>query len=166
MGTLKPPAREKLSVFLDGEEAPGLTFYGLISRYEWKGEDFPVSIWPDGSRAEAFKLYGDTWEIPCWDVALGAWLAGAPWREAVRATLQWFIAQGCVVGWMSAEGRPFCDPPGLFDPDCMSGGVLASLTPRGEFLCPIDPNEPIRAVDDVAMRELRLYTARLGDARA
>lgn len=158
------PAYEVLRVIRDGEEFPGLTFYGLISRGEWAHPDFPVDLWPSGGQVEDFMLYGEAWEIPCWDLALSAWPSRDSWRASVRTTLQWICDHGCAIGWMSAEGRPFCDPPFLFDPDCMSGGVLAYMTPDGKFECSFELDGPLQAVEDATMRRLRSYGIGLADA--
>jgi hypothetical protein len=73
VGIVKPPAREKLSVILDGEEVSGFSIYGLTARNGWRENVFPIDVWPAGSRIGEFKLYGEAWEIPCWDVAVNGW---------------------------------------------------------------------------------------------
>ncbi|MEJ2855486.1 MULTISPECIES: hypothetical protein [unclassified Saccharothrix] len=161
---MKTPAREQLTVFVAGDEVAGFTVYGLARRHSRRVPAFPVDLWPDGTNAEESLLHGETWEVPCWDVAVGSWPTGAAWLEAVRGTLEHVVEQGCVVAWLGGEGRPFCDPPGLFDPACMSGGVLASLTAGGDFRCPLDPDEPIKAISDTQMLELRGSSAGLSNA--
>lgn len=158
------PAREVLKVVSAGEESPGVIFYGLVPRGEWISRDFPLDLWPGGGQVEYFRLHGADWEIPCWDLALSEWPLGETWKETVSATLRWICGQGSTIGWMSAEGRPFCDPPALFDPNCMSGGVLAYRTSDGTFECPFELDEPLRSVEDGVMRELRLYSGGLADA--
>ena len=61
---------------------------------------------------------------------------------------------GCRVAWVGAEEIPFCDPPGLFDPACMTGGVLAWPI-DGSFGCPLDPDQPLTAASDEEMLQLR-----------
>lgn len=158
------PAREVLRVIRDGEELPGVTFYGLVARGGWARADFPVDLWPSGGQVEDFMLHGEAWEIPCWDLALNAWPSTESWKSFVHATLQWICDRGCAIGWMSAEGRPFCDPPLLFDPDCMSGGVLAYMTPDRHFECPLELDGPLQAVEDETMRRMRSYASGLVDA--
>lgn len=80
---------------------------------------------------------------------------GEAFRDAVRATLAALITGGARVAWVGALGVPFYDPPGLLDPGCMSGGVLAWLTEDGWFGCPIDPDQPWAAASDLEMHELR-----------
>jgi hypothetical protein len=158
------PARDVLKVIHDGEELPGIVFYGLVSRGGWANPAFPINLWPSGGQVDDFMLHGEAWEIPCWSLALTSWPAGDAWRNLVQATLQWICENGSVVGWMSAEGIPFCDPPFLFDPDCMSGGVLAYVTPDGNFECTVDLDGPLQAVQDGTLRSLRSYGAGLVDA--
>ena len=158
------PAREVLRVIHGGEELPGVTFYGLVPRGGWAHPDFSVDLWVSGGRVEEFMLYGEVWEIPCWDFALNAWPSGDGWSKSVRETLQWICENGSTVGWMSAEGRPFCDPPFLFDPGCMSGGVLAYITPDGNFECAVDLDGPLQSVQDGTLRSLRSYGRGLVDA--
>jgi hypothetical protein len=71
------------------------------------------------------------------------------------------IDVGCRVAWVGAEGIPFCDPPGLFDPDCMTGGVLAWLTSDGWFGCPLDPDQPLEPAPDRQLLRLRRWAGRL-----
>ena len=89
---------------------------------------------------------------------------GERWQRAVRVTLQAMVDRGARVAWLGAEGVPFCDPPELFSPECMSGGVLGWITDSGEYSCELDPDRPIaRAADDTLLK-LRLHARGLADA--
>jgi hypothetical protein len=46
----------------------------------------------------------------------------------------------------------------------MSGGVLAYMTPNGNFECAIDLDGPLQAVQDGTLRSLRSYCSGLVDA--
>ncbi|MBW3615958.1 MAG: hypothetical protein KY439_11740, partial [Actinobacteria bacterium] len=82
------------------------------------------------------------------------WPPREVWLRSVRATFEVLVNAGASVAWIGLEGF-FCDPPNLFDPAFMSGGVLAAMTSTGEFLCPLDPDEPVVALDDKELLRLR-----------
>ena len=107
------------------------------------------------------RLHGEGWKVRGWDLPLLVWPTGDAFRDAVRATLAALVIGGARVAWVGALGVPFSDPPGLLDPRCMSGGVLAWLTGDGWFGCPIDPDQPWAAASDQDMLELRRLAGRL-----
>lgn len=84
--------------------------------------------------------------------------------EVIRASLTAIIEAGCCVARVGAEGFPFCDPPQLFDPSCMAGGVLAWMTGRGQFMCSLDPDAPVSPVPDEQLLLLRNHAHGLADA--
>jgi hypothetical protein len=94
------------------------------------------------------------------------WPTGDDFVRAVRSTLRELIEGGCRAAWVGAEGVRYCDPPRLFDPGCMSRGVLAWMTNEGDFDCPLDPDLPIAAADDECLRMLRRHSLGLADAEA
>jgi hypothetical protein len=157
------PAREVLVIVADGEEVPGLTTYGLTTRAGWRSSEFPADAWVTAPEISEFMLYGVTWGIMTWDVPITIWPTGDEFVRAVRRTLRAMIEGGCRVAWVGAEGFPFCDPPGLFDPACMSGGVLAWMTDAGDFDCPLDPDRPVTWVRDEVLLALRSHTRGLAD---
>lgn len=154
-----PPAREVLTIFAGGsEEVPGLSFYGLTGDARTRDHPpFPQSRWPMAPVPEPTSLHGEGWRVLSWDLHVAAWPRGQAFREAVLETLQALIDVGCRVAWVGAEGIPFCDPPGLFDPDCMTGGVLAWLTSDGWFGCPLDPDQPLEPAPDRQLLRLRQW---------
>ena len=158
-------ARDSLLVIVDGEEVPGITMYGLARRGERRPVEFPSDAWigrPDG---DEFILHGNTWEITTWDLPILVWPTVDDLAAAIRVSLAAFIEAGCSVAWVGAEGLPFCDPPQLFDPACMSRGVLAWMSAQGEFECPVDPNGPISPISDERLLMLRRYAQGLADVR-
>jgi hypothetical protein len=158
------PARETLTVFIDGEELPGVIVYGL-RRPGLAPIDFPVHGWVLSHGPHAFRLHGEMWEVLGWDLALGAWPNSQDWPGVVHRTLTALVAAGCAVAWLGAEGCPFSDPPDLFSPTWMDGGVLAALTSEGDFLCPMDPDEPLRHLRSEELEFLRARAHGLADAR-
>lgn len=153
----RPPARERLTIFLGGsEEVPGLSFYGLTTHaVKAHVPQFPRGRWPMCPAPEATLLQGEDWRVAGWDLHVASWPTGDGFRDAIRATLQVLINVGSRIAWVGAEGIPFCDPPGLFDPACMTGGVLAWLSREGAFGCPLDPDQPLTAASDEEMLQLR-----------
>ncbi len=156
------PARERLTVYVPEEgELPGLTFYGLAPLGGPGALPFPDGVWPYALDARPLRLHGEGWQVRGWDLPLLLWPRGDAFRDAVRATLAALISDGACVAWVGALGVVFCDPPGLLDPGCMEGGVLAWLTDDGWFGCPIDPDQPWAAASDQQMLELRRHAADL-----
>lgn len=156
--------RDSLTIFVDGDEVPGLIAYGLRTPRTGPLPEFPSSAWIAKPEPTPFALHGDTWEVLMWEVPIIIWPTGPTFQEAVRGTLEALIGSGCRVAWIGAEGLPFCDPPGLFDPECMSGGVLAWITDNGKFQCPLDPDDVLAPVTDDELLVLREHARGLADA--
>lgn len=159
---MKPPASELLHVIWNGEQVPGVSFHGLFERHGHETVQFPREPWPDAMGVHEFLLHNDHWEVAVWDVPMASWPTGTRWREAVRTTFSKLLASGARVAWIGLEGL-FCDPPDLFTPSCMSGGVLAALTCTGDFWCPVDPHAPLAALTDDQLLRLRQASEGLSD---
>ncbi|WP_350274871.1 hypothetical protein [Kribbella sp. HUAS MG21] len=155
-------ARDAL-VVVDGDEVPGITIYGLAGRGRRQAAAFPRQVWIGEPGVDAFLLRGDAWEILSWDVPIIVWPTGEYFTAAVRDSLAARIGAGCSVAWVGAEGLPFCDPPELFNPTCMSGGVLAWMTAGGQFECALDPDRPLSPASDRLLSSLRQYAQGLAD---
>lgn len=158
-----PLARDALTIFVAGEEEPGLIAYGLTPPGAWRGVGFPADAWLAQPEPEAFELHGDHWRVQGWEVPIVIWPTGLDFKTAVSRTLDALIRGGCRVAWIGAEGVPFCDPPGLFDPQCMAGGVLAWMTDDGRFDCPLDPDRVLAPVSDDELLKLRAHSHGLAD---
>lgn len=163
---MKPPSREALSVIWrvsDGrEELPGIVLYGLTEAGGWHQDPFPYSVWPPEAEYEESYLYGEQWLVVIWDVRLPQWPTAQDWHPALRHTLQQLLDGGCVVSWLG-DGFQFSDPPGLLLPEHMSGGVLATLTPTGEYTCHFNPDTPVVGITDEEMLAFRQHTHGLAD---
>ncbi len=159
---VRRPAREILTVINGGEFRPGLSFYGL-GRPGLHQPRFPQEVWPEETEYHVSRLHGDAWQVMVWDVALLRWPYGEEWWRALHATLAAFIDMCYLVAWVGGEGY-FCDPPDLFDPSCMSGGVLAAVTKEYDFTRTLDPNAPLRPLSDEQMLQLRQSAEGLADA--
>ncbi|GAA3594590.1 hypothetical protein GCM10022235_77280 [Kribbella ginsengisoli] len=148
---------------MGGEEVPGVIVYGLLPRGS-RRPGFPSGAWILADEVCDWTLYGEVWEVAMWEVPIAIWRTGDEFVVAVRTTLAAVIAGGCRVAWVGAEGLPFCDPPSLLHPDCMSGGVLAWMTDDGSFECPLDPDLPLAPVGDERLLALRRHARGLADA--
>lgn len=158
-----PLARDALTIFVDGEEVPGLIVYGLAAPGQWRSVTFPSDSWPATRRIEESMLHGEAWQVAMWEVPIIIWPSAEELAGAARVSLKAMIDGGCRVAWIGAEGVPFCDPPQLFDPDCMSGGVLAWMTDVGDFECPLDPDRPLEPVGDDRLQSIRSHAQGLAD---
>ena len=153
-----------MTIFVEGDEVPGLIVYGLFLPGSDRQVEFPSSVWISRPVPCEFRLFGDGWEVLMWEVPIDIWPTGERWRAAIRSTLKAMIERGGRVAWIGSEGGPFCDPPKLFSPDCMSGGVLAWMTDVGDSDIPLDPDLPLAPITDDGLRELRLHARGLADA--
>jgi hypothetical protein len=162
--SLTTSARDALTIFVEGEEVPGVIVYGLFPHDSRPAVEFPAKVWPSEPEPDSFRLVGDAWLVLLWEIAVDVWPTGEQWRTAMQVTLKAMTDQGARVAWVGAEGVPFCDPPQLFSPDCMSGGVLAWMTDTGDFGCEVDPDAPLARVADDELLELRRHAHGLADA--
>ncbi|MGX5680946.1 hypothetical protein [Schumannella luteola] len=156
-------ARDALAVFRDGEEVPGIHVYGLRVRHDPRVALYPSEVWDTTGEPTRFTLYGDNWEVLLWAVPLRKWPRKKRMAAALRATMSRMIDSGCRVAWVAAEGFPFCDPPMLFDPACMSDSVLAWMDDSGRGWFDLDPDRPIAPVSEDVVQSLRKYSAGLSD---
>lgn len=139
----------------------GLSFYALLPRSSPQPA-FPDDVWPDNLGIHSFVLHDGSWQVVNWDLVIVVWPRGQTWKRVVHKTLSRLIEQGSRVAWIG-DGFTFSDPPYLFDPRHMSGGVLASMTAQGDFLCPLDPYEPLRTLTDEELLGLRKASEGLSD---
>jgi hypothetical protein len=159
------PAREVLTVFIDGEERSGIALYALLPSGSGSALALPDLQWPTSDTHE-FCLHGEAWEVVGWDVALDVWPQGAQWTDFIRQALDGLVRRGAVVAWVGAEGFVVADPPDLFSPDAMTGSVLAAMTARGIFLCPTESDLPVSPLEDDELLLLRQHARGLADAAA
>lgn len=157
------PARELLTVIAHGEFRPGIIAYGLRDSTASKNASFPYEIWSAEIEVNEHLLHGDSWEVVRWDIQIDRWPEPDAWEDVVKETLSSLITAGAVVAWLGQEGF-FADPPDLFKPEQMTGGVLAAMTESGDFVCPVDPDKPLKTLPDSKLLELRLASKGLADA--
>ena len=155
---MSPLGRDVLKVFHEGDEYPGIIVYGLAPRGEAAELQFPSCAWERTVGYSPAHLHGARWEISSWEIRLERWPDSKDFVHAIQQTMLQFYLAGYQVSWVGAEGLPFCDPPFLFSPQCMSGGVLAWMTSPDRFDCPLDPAKPLCPIDDYVLRDLRAFT--------
>lgn len=145
---------DSLRIFWNGDELRGITAYGY-----WRGDaaqhpPFPLDLWPAGAECKPGSLHGPGWRVLLWDVRVPVWPAAEAWERVLEGTLQALCAAGARVAWCGVEGC-FADPPGLFSPEDMSGGVWAALVPGRGFRCSAKLGGTYRALTDRELVELR-----------
>ena len=145
-----------------GEEHAGLIIYGLASPGTID-RDPPRGLWVEGQPVEVFTLVGQRWEVVLWELALDHWPTGTLWRDRLTKTLRTMISHGATVAWVGAEGVPFADPPDLFDPEHMTGGVLDWLTIDGTSGGSLDPDKPLTTASHAQLSSLRRFAHGLAD---
>ena len=147
-------AREALTVFWQGEEVPGLTFYGLRAPGLGGRPHFPQREWRGSAMHHESTLRGDSWEVVVWDVRVDDWPSDEILTTRIRRTLSALRECKCVVAWIGREGY-FADPPDLFLPEFMSGGVLAVLSDSTGFESTIELDKGLTGLADELLLRLR-----------
>lgn len=151
---MKPPAREVLTIYWDGEETAGFTVHALRDR---SGEAIPELTppdWPGEVEVKQAVLHGEFWEVCVWDVRVDAWPSPGEFDESAQELLCGLVAEGFAAAWIGLEGY-FADPPRLFVPDTMTGGVLAACSGETGFLPAVQLDAPLRAITDFDLLALR-----------
>ncbi|HSR54184.1 MAG TPA: hypothetical protein VLV83_25425 [Acidobacteriota bacterium] len=154
---------EFFRIIWEGEEVSGLTLYGLRTRKEEAPAVFPIPSWPNEIEYRQSTLHGERWEVLVWDIRVQQWPKHTHFGDVVRSTLEALLEGGCCVAWVGREGH-FVDPPDLFLPEFMSGGILAALTRDHEYKVNIDTSKPPSLLSDEEMDQLRLHCFDLASA--
>ena len=160
---LSKPLNEILTVFMDGEEVPGIMLYGLDSTVNDSEPCFPYSAWPWFVGLQTFILGGTRWRVRLWEIALSEIPSSELLWDATATTFGVFIDAGCLAAWIGMEGG-FCDPPSLFLPECMSGGVIAARSASGKQWGRFGTSNPFSRLGDEDLLDLRIETQSLASA--
>jgi hypothetical protein len=151
---MSAPAREQLVVYWDGEEVAGFIVFALRERSSacsLRKLDLGWMIEPD--QRSSF-LVGETWEVGAWYIKVAAWPPAETFRESISTLLHGLIDEGWSVAWVGVEGS-FVDPPELFSPEAMPGGVLAACSTDTGLIEAVDLDLPLQALTDSRMLALR-----------
>ncbi len=146
--------RDSLGIFWEGEEVPGITIYGYYSPATLQEPQFPTEAWPPGTSWSPWKLHGENWIIWVWDIRVDQWPRNDQWRETIEITLGVVRTSGARVAWCGVNGI-FAEPPHLFDPARMSGGVWAALDAGGILHGPPSLRSPFETLSDDELLELQ-----------
>ncbi len=152
--TLRPPAREDLVIYWDGEEVAGFTVHALRRRSRIEIPRLHPVRWVRDAAIKSSALHGKHWEVCVWDVRIEVWPRAADFAEAIQQVLYGLIGDGFAVAWIGLEGY-IADPPLLFAPQAMSGGVLAACSDQTGFLSVLDLDAPLQTLSDVELGALR-----------
>lgn len=152
-----------MTLYWDGDEAPGFIVYALGGPEIQRPRGLPDFGWAFEPEVSPWTLKGERWKVDVWFVRVAGWPTQQEFRDSIRQVIGGLIDDGYSVAWIGMEGF-FADPPSLFMPDAMSGGVLAACSRETGFLLAIDLDAPLQALTDSEM--LRLREASLGFASA
>lgn len=143
--------QESLGIFWEGEEVDGFTLYGF-----WPQDEIlrPELILPGGVETKSTALRGPGWSVWLWDIRVLEWPSPNEWTSFVREFLEQLTKQGAVVAWCGLEGM-FVDPPELFDPSEMSGGVWAACLSPDTYFGPPALCERFEPLTDESLMMLR-----------
>jgi hypothetical protein len=145
---------KSLGIFWDGEEVDGITVYGFFKDINVDQPTMPKDIWGDNCEVKSSKLFGEDWTVWVWDIRIVRWPTQAEWIKTIERTLKGMLRQGAIVSWAGLEGF-FVDPPDLFDPEFMSGGVWALYSEPEGFFCPAEIGKQFKAVDDSILKKIK-----------
>jgi hypothetical protein len=142
-----------LGVFWDGEEVDGFSVYGYWPERNEVAPKFPEELW-EGATSNATRLGDLTWTVWIWDIRIGKWPEAMSWAARIERTLRRMIEAGALVSWCGLEGL-FVDPPDLFSPEHMHGGVWCALTANGRLFPPPGLDDSFKRLDDKELLQLR-----------
>jgi hypothetical protein len=146
--------RHSLGLFWHGEEADGFTIYGYWPGHHETQPSLNFAHWPD-VETKTSRLGGRDWTVWLWDVRVHKWPEAPQWRSAVLDPLAQLLGVGARVAWCGLEGG-FVDPPGLFDPLRMAGGVWAARVSGADGIFePPGLDAPFTALTDDQLTRLR-----------
>lgn len=139
--------REVLGIYWNSTfgDVDGQTFYLFSKSLDYISPEFPTFLWPEKTESKKHKLFGDDWVIWLWDVKFST--PPEEWKKVTKDTLSYFIKYNAKISWCGLDGY-FSEPPELFDPNEMSGGVYAALTPDDLFICHTDLHTEYRPLTD------------------
>lgn len=145
--------REALGIFWHGEEVDGFLVYGY-----WPSSGVPEPplsprSWSDLVQWSPQQLTGPGWTVWMWEVRVWRWPAPSDWPSLIAGLLRGVLQGGARVAWCGFEGV-FVDPPKLFDPLEMSGGVWAAATADGVWYGPPPLDGVCSVLPDDALRGL------------
>lgn len=160
---MKRLTRDALTIYWQGDEVSGLTFYGL-RHFGHEDSASLLDIHCDYvTDSDISLLSGNAWEVVVWYVKVAHWPSATEFPGLIKCGLERMQALGCVVSWLGCPGN-FVDPPDLFLPEFMSGGVLAAITAPSRFEIAVNLDEPLCGLPDDVLLRLREESKGLAQA--
>lgn len=151
---MQATTRNSLSIFWGGEERGGILAYGLWPRRPVSPPRFPQEAWPEHTEWKSVRLGGEGWFVCLWEILISTWPHANEWAITINETLKAFTDAGAEVAWCGIEGY-FVDPPSLFAPSEMSGGVWALLRSDGALYGPPELDLPFATLPDEVLIQAR-----------
>jgi hypothetical protein len=160
---VKPPAREALTVFWDGEEVPGFIVFALGAPGVKRPEDLPTFGWTIEPDVRSSTLAGNQWIVAVWYIRVVGWPTPGEFRDSMRRVLCGLVGDGYTAAWIGIEGS-FVDPPDLFTAEAMPESVLAACSAETGYLVAVDLDLPLQALPDNDLAALREASGDLAGA--
>jgi hypothetical protein len=148
-----PTTSGSLGIFWEGEEVDGVTIYGYWTGLKPAPPRVELSELP-GAEAKPSRLDGSGWTVWLWDIRIQEWPDRRHWQGAIQGLLRQVMKGGAHVAWCGLEGM-FVEPPGLFDPCEMSGGVWAAADKAGHMFGPPALDDAFLPLNDEQLSILR-----------
>jgi hypothetical protein len=155
---LKTNTRYSLGIFSDGEEVDGFTMYAYWPREQIVPTKLELKDSADWE-TKFSRLGGNSWTVGVWDIRIRKWPSSDHWRPFILSALHQVLKSGSLASWCAVEGA-FADPPNLFDPQFMSGGVWAASTSDGLQFGPPALDAPFETLTDEQLRTLQSHVMR------
>lgn len=143
-----------MTVYWAGEEAAGFIVFALGGPTMDRSRDLLEFGWPVEPDVRPTALIGERWKVAAWYVRVAAWPTRREFKNSIRRVLCGLVDEGYPVAWIGVEGS-FVDPPELFVPEAMPGGVLAACSAQTGILVAVDLDLPLEAISDAEMLRLR-----------
>jgi len=150
---IRSTTRDSLGIFWNGEEVDGILMYSFWRQWKENAPQFPQQLWPPDSELKTRKLFGESWTVWQSEMRLVTWPSCEAWKSVVSNTLQSMRVQGAIIAWCGLEGA-FADPPQLFSPSAMSGGVWVCLDQNGTLFGPPALDDDFQPLSDEILRKL------------
>jgi|GEM_PF-3341475 len=150
----KKHTQASLGIFWKGEEVDGITVYAYWPRKLEKEPLLELVVEPESTQRKPTRLDSENWTVWLWDIRVTRWPRADCWISMVVKMLQGLVDQGATVAWCGLEGM-FVDPPGLFDPQVMLGGVWAAVDNQGNVYGPPELSEKFTTLGKEELEKLQ-----------
>ncbi|HYX37137.1 MAG TPA: hypothetical protein VE954_28885 [Oligoflexus sp.] len=156
--TIHKNTEESLGIFWRGDEVDGITLYayGPGAELEDPSQALADLGLQDFTFKQATKLSGDSWTVHVLDVKVSRWPSAAQWPATIQRLLRALLGTKAQVAWAGLD-EIFAEPPSLFDPEKMQGGVWAALLANGHFSLAAQLGQPMVTLPREEMLTIQKY---------